>query len=485
MKIVNINEYNENDGLKRKLRERMDAYEPELSGSVWDRIQHEMDERDANRKKRFLWWLSSVAMVVLAGSILGFLVFGGEPQNNQTVQQTTEQTQVKGGVNNTPNNGTVSGSETIITETAPINKEAYTGASNNNPVSSTSSIPTKGTQKPTNNLGGGNTTTSNSGGGTSQHNGGNATPTAPATNNGSNGTDAQKPTTTEPKKDALPPVEQGEQPSVIGENLTSDAGDSVEKNEDTGEENKSVEPILTPTPTSNEMKQRWFIGLSFGYNQTFRTVTDIQNTLLVYPQANDRNKFEQKSYSPTYGFEFGFYPVKNFFIKSGVSMYQTSEQVRYDIRKKEKLQQPSAYYGNPTDSIAIGGTTQHKNTYNYIQIPLEIGYSRQVYRGLGIMVSGGVAYNMLKNYSYYTYEPYYGNAFVPPTAAEAKLYENMYKSYYMLSGSVGLQYSIGKYWMATLGVNYRRAITNAADEKFEVEIKPYSVGVNTGLAFKF
>lgn len=483
MKIVNINEYNENDGLKRKLRERMDAYEPELSGSVWDRIQHEMDERDANRKKRFLWWLSSVAMVVLAGSILGFLVFGGEPQNSQTVQQTTEQTQVKGGVNNTSNNGTVSGSETIITETAPINEEAYTGASNDNPVSSTSSIPTKGTQKPTNNLGGGNTTTSNSGGGTSQHNGGNATPTAPTTNNGSNGTDAQKPTTTEPKNDALPPVEQGEQPSVIGENLTSDAGDSVEKNEDTGEENKSVEPILTPTPTSNEKKQRWFIGLSFGYNQTFRTVTDIKRTL-TNPIAGERDKFEQKSYSPTCGFEFGFYPVKNFFIKSGVSMYQTSEQVRYDINKR-KIGQIAAYYGNPNDSVSAGSTTQHQNTYNYIQIPLEIGYSRQVYKRLGIMVSGGVAYNMLKNYSYYTYEPYYGNAFVPPTAAEAKMYENMYKSYYMLSGSVGLQYSIGKYWVANLGMNYRRAITNAANEKYGVDIKPYSIGVNTGLAFKF
>ena len=476
MKIVNINEYNENDGLKRKLRQRMDAYEPELSGSVWDRIQHEMDERDANRKKRFLWWLSSVAIVVLAGSIIGFLVFGGEPQNNQTVQQIPAQTQVSDGVNNTPNNGTVSGSETLPAETeaAPM----ATVPNTSTPTTTNAATPTQSTRRLTTNNNGGGTITD--GDITSQNNS-SSSPTTPADNNG--GEAENQVNTVKPiEGENIIPAEEGEQPIIIGEKLNEQEGGSDEDNK---EESKPTASPASTLTNDTEKEQRWFVGLTFGYNQTFRTVSDIQNTTLVFPKANDRNKFEQKSYSPTYGFEFGFYPVKNFFIKSGVSIYQISEQVRYDIHKKEKNQQPSAYYGNPTDSLAIGNTTHNENTYNYVQIPLEIGYSRQVYKRLGIMVSGGIAYNMLKDYSYYVYEPYYGNAFVPPTAAEYNLYSNMYKSYYMLSGSVGMQYSIGKYWVACLGVNYRKAITNAADEKFEVDIKPYSVGVNTGLAFKF
>lgn len=480
MKIVNINEYNENDGLKRKLRQRMDAYEPELSGSVWDRIQHEMDERDANRKKRFLWWISSVAMVVLAGSIIGFLVFGGESQNNQTAQNTPAQTQVNSGENNAPSTASAPiSSENInsVTEAAStVSTPNSTNSSNSSAVSTNPTTSAPNTHRPsTNNNGGGAIT---DGDNTQQNN--NSAPVTPSTN--SNDGEENQTHTAKPIEGVnIIPAEEAEKPVIIGENLKEQEGGSKEDNV---EESK---PTTSPVPTStteSEKKQRWFVGLAFGYNQTFRTVSDIQNTIIVYPKASDRNKFEQKSYSPSYGFEFGFYPVKNFFIKSGVSMYQTSEQVRYDIWKK-KITAVAVYYGDPSDSVAVGSTTHHKNTYNYVQIPLEIGYSRQVYKRLGIMVSGGIAYNMLKNYSYYVYEPNYGNAFVPPTAAEASLYDNMYKSYYMLSGSIGMQYSIGKYWVANLGINYRKAITNAADEKYEVDIRPYSVGINTGLALKF
>ncbi len=479
MKIVNINEYNENDGLKRKLRQRMDAYEPELSGSVWDRIQHEMDERDINRKKRFLWWLSSVAIIVLAGSIIGFLVFGGEPQNKQTVQQTPAQTQVSGDVNNTPNNGSVSGSETLLAETeaAPIATVPNTSTPTTaNGGTTNAATPTQHTRRPTTNNNGGGTTPITNRDNTELNNG-SSVPTIPSTTN-NEGSETQANTAKPVEGENIPSATEGEQPIVIGENLNEQEGDGAK----TDENKPTVSPAATSI-TDAEKKQRWFVGLMFGYNQTFRTVADI-NVALSYLPAKERNKFEQKSYSPTYGFEFGFYPIKNFFIKSGVSMYQTSEEVRYDIHKKS-IPRASAYFGNPGDSVAVGNTTQHKNTYNYVQIPLEIGYSREVYKGLGIVVSGGVAYNMLKNHSYYLFEANYGNAFIPPSAAQAKPFNDMYKSYYMLSGSIGMQYSIGKYWVATLGVNYRKAITNAADEKYEVDIKPYSVGLNTGLAFKF
>lgn len=469
MKIVNINEYNDNEGLQKKLRQRMDTYEPELSASVWDRIQHEMDTRDANRKKRFFWWLSSVAMVVLASGIISFLVWGGDEQNTQIAQQTT--TIQKGNTRQeTATQAENSTSATTESEAAPIvnNQDGIT-----TPLAQATSNNTNSNRPSATNANGGNANSN-------QPDNAEATPAVITTNNGDN----TKPEAPQNGNDTKTTEQQNTVVTTDEPKAKETDALNAPATEEPAVDDKKKEEQGQPTATTTKEKtQRWFVGVVAGYNQTFRTVTDI-NPNPAYPSAKERNRFEQKSYSPTYGIEFGFFPVKNFFIKTGVNIYQTTEQVRYDIHNRV-ISAVAAIYGNENDSVSTGSGTQHQNTYNYVQIPIEIGYSRTLVNSFGIMVSGGVAYNKLQNYSYYMYEPYYKNAFIPSTATEAKPYSNMYKSYVMLSGSVGVQYTFGKNWVANLGVNYRKAVTNAADEKYGVEVKPYSVGVLTGLAFKF
>jgi len=133
--------------------------------------------------------------------------------------------------------------------------------------------------------------------------------------------------------------------------------------------------------------------------------------------------------------------------------------------------------------VAVGTTIQKQNTYQYIQIPLEIGYSRDITKKWGLFASGGVALNLLQKYEYYLYETFYGTEMTAPNAQGN--YTDMYKNYIMLSGSIGGQYKITDRWVATLGINYRRAVTSAANKKYEVDIKPYSIGATTGLAFRF
>jgi hypothetical protein len=220
----------------------------------------------------------------------------------------------------------------------------------------------------------------------------------------------------------------------------------------------------------------------FSYNQTYRTVTDI-NASDFYPTAKQRNDFEEKSYSPSYGIEVGFYPAKNFFVKSGVGIFNLSENVRYDIKERQDFGNILPPPDNYEDSVAPGNSIQKQNTYNYIQIPLEVGYSYELTKKFGLYASGGVAINLLQKNQYYLYESFYGATVIEPNSP--KNYTDMYKSFLMLGGSIGGQYKITNSWVASLGINYRRAITSSTDKKYEVNVKPYAVGVTTGIAFRF
>lgn len=473
MKIVNLNEYDENDGLKNKLRQRMDTHEPELSDSVWDRIHHEMDRKEANRKKRFLWWFSSVAVVVLTSGIITFLVLNNDAKPSEVVVQNTNEIIFQTKPNTTseaeialPENATSTdivadgeNSSTLPSTTAPSNTITVTTVPTNLvppvPTNNQPDIPAT----PNENGGAKNTETGDG-----------------------NTNDKSNPT----KNRELEVVPQQTNPSEKENAIETDnknlEGKNLEAKPDVSK--KEVKKENKPKVKS-QLKNRWFVGAMFSYNQTYRTVTDI-NASFIYPTAKNRDDYEKKSYSPSYGIELGFYPTKNFFVKSGVGMYNMSEIVEYDVKERQDTfiaPTSNLIYGDYRDSIATGNSTQKRNTYSYIQIPIEVGYSRDITNKWGLFVSGGVALNILRDYRYHFYESFYGNAVIPPGVEEN--YKDMYKSFVMLSGNIGGQYKITNRWVATLGINYRRAISSSADKKYEVNVKPYSIGATTGIAFRF
>lgn len=478
MKIVNMNEYNENDGLRNKLRQRMDNHEPELSDSVWDRIHHEMDQRDASRKKRFLWLFSSVAMVLLTSGVLTFLALRNNDAQNTVVQNTVVTTPSGQAENPAVNDNT--NTTAIEQETANVLSDATDAAENYTTNNGTNTVTVVTSAQPST-AGGGNTpsleTTATQG---------ENTPAAPSgtTDNHEN---SDKNIVEEPNNVTEKPavIETEENPVIPTESDTKQVEVDEPEIEGKEEDKKEANPAATKNENGEQKEdkfKRWFIGAIFSYNQTYRTVNDISNSI-AYPNAEHRNAFEKKSYSPSYGIELGFYPAKNFFIKSGVGIFNISEDVHYNINKRQSGAPLFVIYGNEEDSIAEGSNVKVRNTYKYIQVPLEVGYSRSITPKVGLFIGGGVALNILQNYNYNYYEAFYGNAVIPSEAAESP--KNMYNNYLMVSGTFGLNYSFNNMWGATIGINYKKAVTNSANKEYAVDVRPYAIGATMGLAYKF
>jgi hypothetical protein len=462
MKIVNLNEYSEGDGMRNKLRQRVDQFEPELSDSLWDRIHHEMDQREANRKKRFLWWFSSVAVVVLTSGILTFILV------NKTEQPVALQQQrvIVNTPVTTPNN-------TAENTAATANQSAHMpSATETNAVVST------------------NTTINTTSNGGNSQNGNNGVGSTPVTNPVKPNTqtpavtlptDGSADNTSEGSKDINPETPAQVIDPIVPEILpTEPAPAEVKNTEATDDKDKKEELVPAKAAGAKEPRQKFFIGVAYGYNQTFRTVSDVTN-IIGLPTSAQKNTYESKGYSPTYGIEFGYLPIKNFFIKSGVSMYKTTETVKYSVYRRGPVFNQGGP-GNPKDSVGAGNNITTQNTYTYIQIPLEVGYTTKVYNGLGIFVTGGVAYNVLNSYNYNYYESYWGRSMYSENNTNSKYFTN----YLQLSGSAGAQYTIAKHWRASAGFTYRKAVTSASSTKETgVSTKPWSAGATAGLAFTF
>jgi hypothetical protein len=466
MKIVNLNEYSEGDGMRNKLRQRVDGFEPELSDSLWDRIHHEMDQRENNRKKRIVWWFSSVAVVVLTSGILTFMLVT-KTEQNIALQQPVVTTNAPVA---TPNNA--KGNNTLATPNAIESNDGQTPSTNQTDVvaSSTPII---------------NTTT----GGGNQNSVNGATP---VTNLATTNTQVPAVTTT-----GNPTVETTDKQNneaeletpaqvidpISAEVLPEEQAPAETKIPDENIDGKNKKVIATPAQTVDKIatRQKFFVGVTYGYNQTFRTVSDVKK-MAGLPTAATKNKYEYKSYASSYGIDFGYLPCKHFFVKSGLGIYNTEETVKYSVFKRKDLSGSAGGIGDPKDSINAGNNITKQNTYSYIQIPLEIGYTTNVYKNIGIFVSGGVAYNVLNSYNYNYDDSYFSRQMTNENSTNS----NYYTNYIQLSGSAGAQYAITKHWRASVGFAYRRAVTSASVVKETgVNVKPWSAGATAGLAFTF
>lgn len=465
MKIVNLNEYSEGEGLRNKLRQRIDNFEPELSDSLWDRIHHEMDQKETQRKKRILWWFTSVAVVVLASGIATFTLVNDNSQP-QMAQQPV-----------------------VVSTPAPAQSET-----SNTQMPQETATPATTEASATESVAYDATTPNGTGNGRNNgRNNGNSTPrnTAPVAENSPAIVPAateDRPTTVEPapiENQQEPLAPENTQAPIVDDNSnnieepTTPATETEEKLEEKNTEKGKDNTIDKDTKAKYN---KWFIGAVYGYAQNNRTVTDIQPTF-GWASAAERNKYEHSGIATTYGIQVGFMATKNVFIKSGVNIYTATEVVKYDIhrRKFQQGSQPDPIYGNKIDSVAVGSTTAHQNSYTYIQIPLEVGFMYDISKRWGVNVSAGAAYNLLNNYNYYLYEPIFGNAFIP----SSNLNTNYFQNYVMVSGNAGMHYNIGKNWRAQVGFNYRRAVTSAATKETQVDVRPWSIGGNVALAFSF
>lgn len=462
MKIVNINEYGDEE-MRKRLRKRIDEHEPELSDSLWDRIHHEMDQREANRKKRALWWLSSVAVVILASGIVTYSLFNSDVQN--TIAQNTNAK-----VEQNTNTGTPA--------------SAQSQQANGGGTSSIPSTSTTGTEMPAQ---------TNSGGGVSQplntaHPAAvNNTPGA-ITNNSETpgGANSLPPATENSQQPGVPPVSntgkaETDADAQNGEAAAADekADESANAGANANEKNDDGEKKNANPPAAKAGRQMWMVGVVYGLNSTYRTVTD-QNLLFGYPGSKDRNKYEKPGLRSSVAFEISFFPVKNFFIRTGVGQYKTGEDIQYSItQKKVQVSGPPQPH---KDSVITGDQHKLQNTYTFTQIPLEIGYSRTIAGKFSGFVSAGVAYNMVSSYTYNSFDPIYGDRFF---TLNRQNYTGMVQNHLMYTGNAGVLYNVAGNFYLSAAFVYRKSNQSIIRKEEGVIVKPYSYGGTVGLNYKF
>ncbi|HCS19122.1 MAG TPA: hypothetical protein DIW47_00920 [Bacteroidetes bacterium] len=73
MNNENLNDFYNQNRFNKKLRERIDSYEPELSDSLWDRIEHGLVKKES-RSKRMVWMVYVMAgLLLISGAGLYYL----------------------------------------------------------------------------------------------------------------------------------------------------------------------------------------------------------------------------------------------------------------------------------------------------------------------------------------------------------------------------------------------------------------------------
>lgn len=73
MNNENLNDFYNQNRFNKKLRDRIDSYEPELSDSLWDRIEHGLVKKES-RSKRMVWMVYVMAgLLLISGAGLYYL----------------------------------------------------------------------------------------------------------------------------------------------------------------------------------------------------------------------------------------------------------------------------------------------------------------------------------------------------------------------------------------------------------------------------
>lgn len=192
--------------------------------------------------------------------------------------------------------------------------------------------------------------------------------------------------------------------------------------------------------------------------------------------------------------------IKNeFFIESGLGVSFSSDNGKYAIDYEPYLGtyddvynvtfdtlpsgdiQPT-YHTNPVDvydTISKFRVEQVKNNYTYLQIPLYVGFQKQVNR-FGWFVKGGPIFNVLLTQNIPT--PIINNDRI------VDMDDNMpmrVKTHWQFAVSAGFNYQLSDKVSISVEPTFRYYLNSQYERKYITTRHPYSIGLRTGLLFNF
>ena len=233
-------------------------------------------------------------------------------------------------------------------------------------------------------------------------------------------------------------------------------------------------------------------------SRTYRRNSSWQLGLMFAPSVSfypDDSILNQRSYT----FDASVKWIRNdFFIESGMGLSFSSDDGRYSIDYEKYLGSYDdvynvtfdtvngavvpTYYTNQVnvfDSISKYRVENTKNRYTYLQIPLYVGFQKQVNR-FGWFVKGGPVFSLLVNENIPQPDP--GSDRIVGLDQQMA---GRVDSYWQFAFSAGMSYQLSNRVSIAIEPTFRYYLNSQYDRKYIYTRHPYSIGLRTGLLFNF
>ncbi len=184
------------------------------------------------------------------------------------------------------------------------------------------------------------------------------------------------------------------------------------------------------------------------------------------------------------GFNVGKKIGKKIGWESGVRLLRASSSMNsnvYSINEKSgeinSFFQTNYIKSNSDNQTIISLNEINTQSYNYINIPIQLTFNLPLYKSFGIELLGGFSNDfLLKN-------KFSGTNSQPKSLSSA----NSNFNFMSLSGLGGLRlnYELGSQWQINLGSNYQHAISSGISKNSDLSFRPSMLGINYGMKYRF
>jgi len=481
MKISHFNGFDEDHNFRRQLKQKMQNFEPEVSNTLWDRIELNLANQEEKKSKKGLWllvWFLSIGFTaMLTWGVYDYTSTNKSTkisvQNENPLYVKSENTQKLPLVNSNDNGNEIASKlENNSSFTENNNSTENLRADNNMPKKSNSSIG----NHPNNNLNPNHNSIEDNV--TLYNSEKNITGNEPKNN------DLKTPKNINPKESKMFPLAKITDPQISFLAIT-----------DGNNESKPTSPEVPKKPKTGNKKlnlERFSIVFNQLSAYNYRTVKTVEGSTPIpeSPREADKNNYEKGAY--TYNnYNFGLeYNISNHWnISVGYGIYNFQNTVQYDSLRRDPSSPPigsAAWYGNEKDSVAIGNGKTYTSTWNMSQIPVEITYKNNITNKLTYIVGTGIEYNIVKNYMYHMFDAKFRNDFIPiekGNSYDQHFTEAGFKNYVSVQLRAGAEYQIFNRLSIRVNAYGSKAIQSYSKDESGISTKPYRFGLQTGLIF--
>jgi len=412
MSNENLNDFYNQNRFNQKLRERIDGYEPELSDSLWDRIEHDLVRKES-KGKRAVWMVYLLAGLLLVSGAGIYYLANENHKLAEKVKDNTQNTETLKGkespstvyqlpettveVELAANEATESSTEPSQTAIAAVSP----AASSNTIETTVQAAPSMSEALPIQNI------------------------------------DMMEDIIEAPSYNTpLPtPAATPDALTISGKELKPFALASKTRFVNPIQENiinkGAIDPRITP-----------YVGISSDLGSTRQLVSG--------PMAWQFGQEHPLIYKSN-GLNVGVLFRNGLSLESGLRITLTGSDLWYDF--KVRASRDTLPIGAIADSI-VSGSRHNVNRQNWTDIPLLVGYRYRLNQHWSLNGQTGLTYSMINGFSG-----------VEPTQSFSKMdiagssVAQPFKNYLSLNLGVGIGYQLGRHWMIDLQGNYRRGLT--------------------------